>query len=59
MASKVPVNDERMGTIGQLLPNVTAKVVDTDTGALLPPLANGEICIKTPSVCAAGGGLWM
>ncbi|XP_042884112.1 4-coumarate--CoA ligase-like [Penaeus japonicus] len=52
VASKVPVNDERMGTIGQLLPNVTAKVVDTDTGALLPPLANGEICIKTPSMMA-------
>lgn len=56
MASKVPVKDERPGTIGQLLPNVTAKVVDVETGALLPPLADGEICIKTPSVCAATWG---
>lgn len=56
VASKVPVKDERPGTIGQLLPNVTAKVVDVETGALLPPLADGEICIKTPSVCAATWG---
>lgn len=52
VATKVPVKDERSGTIGQLLPNVTAKVVDVETGALLPPLADGEICIKTPSLMA-------
>nr|XP_027233161.1 probable 4-coumarate--CoA ligase 3 [Penaeus vannamei] len=46
----VPFGETRSGTIGKLLPNVKAKVIDTATGEPLGPLADGELCFKTPSV---------
>ncbi|ROT62753.1 hypothetical protein C7M84_019383 [Penaeus vannamei] len=45
----VPFGETRSGTIGKLLPNVKAKVIDTATGEPLGPLADGELCFKTPS----------
>lgn len=46
----VPFGESRSGTIGKLLPNVKAKVIDTATGELLGPLEDGELCFKSPSV---------
>ncbi|KAG7157935.1 4-coumarate--CoA ligase 3-like 4 [Homarus americanus] len=43
-----PKTHQQIGNCGRLLPNVSAKVVDTVTGEELPPNHNGEICIKTP-----------
>lgn len=46
----VPFGEARSGSIGKLLPNVTAKVIEPATGEVLEPLANGELCFKAPSV---------
>ncbi|XP_045606794.2 uncharacterized protein [Procambarus clarkii] len=50
IASLVPNRLEKIGTIGKLLPDVTAKVVSLTTGEALPAHQDGEICIKTPSM---------
>lgn len=46
----VPVTGERVGTCGKLLPNISAKVIDTITGEGLPSNKTGEICLKSPAV---------
>ncbi|KAK7075059.1 hypothetical protein SK128_006952 [Halocaridina rubra] len=49
IASMVPADQEKIGTSGKLLPNVTAKIIDTATGDLLPSSSTGEICLKSPA----------
>ncbi|XP_064087705.1 uncharacterized protein LOC135202303 isoform X2 [Macrobrachium nipponense] len=49
-ATAIPYGGERNGSCGKLLPNVTAKVLDTTTGSVLGPNEIGELCIKTPSM---------
>ncbi|XP_042231090.1 probable 4-coumarate--CoA ligase 1 [Homarus americanus] len=50
LTTLVPKGVDKIGTIGKLLPNVTAKVVDLETGKALPANRDGEICVKTPSI---------
>ncbi|XP_064088788.1 uncharacterized protein LOC135203096 isoform X2 [Macrobrachium nipponense] len=50
ITNKVPVGKERLGTSGQLLPNVSAKIIDADTGEDLPTSHTGEVCLKTPAM---------
>lgn len=45
-----PLNLERIGYCGKLVPNVEGKVVDTDTGEALPEGRRGELCIRSPSM---------
>lgn len=40
----------KSGSIGKVAPGVTMKVVDTETGKILPPYAVGEMCVKSPAV---------
>jgi acyl-CoA synthetase (AMP-forming)/AMP-acid ligase II len=37
-------------SLGQLLPDTEAKVVDADSGKELPPRAEGEICVRGPQL---------
>ncbi|XP_042864137.1 4-coumarate--CoA ligase-like [Penaeus japonicus] len=46
----VPSTVDEVGTCGQLLPNVQARVVDTVTGENLKANEDGEIWVKTPSM---------
>ncbi|KAK6922375.1 AMP-dependent synthetase/ligase [Dillenia turbinata] len=39
-----------IGTVGRLCPNWVAKVVDPETGVSLPPLKQGELWIKGPTL---------
>jgi 4-coumarate--CoA ligase len=38
------------GAVGITVPNTTCKVIDPETGAILPLGAEGELCIKGPQV---------
>jgi acyl-CoA synthetase (AMP-forming)/AMP-acid ligase II len=40
----------RAGSVGLLLPNMEAKIVDPAMGAELGPNENGEICVRGPNV---------
>ncbi|KAL9952230.1 hypothetical protein ACROYT_G039452 [Oculina patagonica] len=40
----------KFGSVGLLLPNLECKVVNTDTGEILGPNQDGEICVKGPIV---------
>lgn len=42
--------EEKIGYCGHLLTNARAKVIDLNTGDLLPPNTPGELYIQTPSV---------
>ncbi|MPC69331.1 4-coumarate--CoA ligase-like 2 [Portunus trituberculatus] len=44
-----PLDDERLGYCGKVVPNVMAKVINAE-GEALPEGERGELCIKTPSV---------
>ena len=44
------------GTSGQLLPGVEARVIDPETGADLPPAAEGELLIRGPQLMRAYRG---
>lgn len=46
----VPRGADRLGTIGKVLPNILAKVVDLTTGETLPAHTDGEICYKGPTM---------
>lgn len=48
VTSYTPFINQRIGFCGQLLPNVSAKVIDTSTGESLPANTKGELCVKTP-----------
>ncbi|KAK7074614.1 hypothetical protein SK128_002957 [Halocaridina rubra] len=45
-----PKDGERLGSCGKLVPYVSAKLVDLETGASLPPGKKGELCIKSPAM---------
>ncbi|EGC33576.1 hypothetical protein DICPUDRAFT_36508 [Dictyostelium purpureum] len=45
-----PYGDNKSGSVGVLLPNQIAKIIDTMTGETLNAGAKGEICIKGPNV---------
>jgi len=40
----------KYGSVGLLLPNLECKVINPDTGAILGPNLDGEICVKGPTV---------
>ncbi|XP_076055321.1 uncharacterized protein LOC143033720 [Oratosquilla oratoria] len=52
VSHQTPLDGEKIGFVGQLLPNTLAKVVDLETGEALPANCPGEICIKSPSMMA-------
>ena len=45
-----PTEDIVAGSIGLLIPNTMAKIVDLQTGESLPHNKEGELCIKGPQV---------
>ncbi|XP_068216230.1 uncharacterized protein [Palaemon carinicauda] len=45
-----PLNQERIGYCGKLVPNTEGKVVDIETGEALPEGQRGELCIRSPSM---------
>ncbi|KAK6922374.1 AMP-binding enzyme, C-terminal domain [Dillenia turbinata] len=45
-----PEDNRVPGTIGRLIPNLRAKIVDPDTGISLPPLNQGELWVKAPTL---------
>ncbi|CAL4058647.1 unnamed protein product, partial [Meganyctiphanes norvegica] len=47
---QTPILAEKIGTAGQLLPNATCKVVDTETGETVPANKKGELLVKTPGL---------
>ena len=42
------------GASGRLVPNTAAKIIDPETLQVLPPGAEGELCVKGPQVACAG-----
>ncbi|XP_063847795.1 uncharacterized protein LOC135092925 [Scylla paramamosain] len=44
-----PLDDERLGYCGKVVPNVMAKVINAE-GEALPEGERGELCIKSPSL---------
>ncbi|CAH1396455.1 unnamed protein product [Nezara viridula] len=44
------IESTKLANVGKVAPGVTMKVVDTETGKILPPYAVGELCIKSPGV---------
>lgn len=40
----------KYGSVGRLLPNMECKVINPDTGEILGPNKDGEICVKGPTV---------
>ncbi len=38
--------EKRVETVGQALPHIEVKVIDVETGATLPPGAQGEVCCR-------------
>jgi len=55
IASNPLAGERRAGTVGPALPGMVVRIVDQDTGVLIPPGAVGEIEVKGPSVF---GGYW-
>lgn len=50
--SRHPDDDSEGSTVGELLPNCEAKVVDAETGTRdLPANVSGEVWIRAPNVC--------
>jgi fatty-acyl-CoA synthase len=47
--------ERRVSTVGQVQPHLEIKIVDPDTGAIVPPGETGEFCTKGYSVMA---GYW-
>ena len=45
-----PLNNPKIGFCGMMMPHVSAKVINIDTGASLPANKKGELLIKTPCV---------
>ena len=44
------MNTTDLDSCGYLLPNVSMKVVDIQTGAILGPKQKGELCFKSPGL---------
>lgn len=49
---RAATTEERLlwGSVGRLMPNNEAKIVDPDTGIALPPGKQGELWIKGPTI---------
>jgi acyl-CoA synthetase (AMP-forming)/AMP-acid ligase II len=47
-----PANPEHVkyGSVGVLAPNTEGKIIDLETGAVLPPRQEGELCVRGPQV---------
>ena len=45
-----PDECERHGSAGRLYPNVEAKIVDPETGDVLPPMKQGELWLRGPMI---------
>ncbi|XP_029207684.2 surfactin synthase subunit 1-like [Acropora millepora] len=45
-----PFENNKLGSVGMLLPNLRCKVIDLETGEALGPGHDGEICVKGPTV---------
>ncbi|KXJ19143.1 probable 4-coumarate--CoA ligase 3 [Exaiptasia diaphana] len=45
-----PPDKVKIGSVGMLLPNIEAKVINLETGALLGPGQDGEICVRGPNI---------
>lgn len=44
------LNDEVNGSVGVLVPNTEAKIIDPDSGEVLGPHQPGELCCRGPQV---------
>ncbi|CAH1396449.1 unnamed protein product [Nezara viridula] len=44
------IDSPKLASIGKVAKGAELKVVDPETGKILPPFAIGELCIKSPSV---------
>ncbi|MDF1481984.1 AMP-binding protein [Extensimonas sp. H3M7-6] len=42
--------DKRVATVGQVQPHLEVKIIDPDTGAIVPPGQSGELCTRGYSV---------
>ncbi|KAJ0866841.1 putative AMP-dependent synthetase/ligase, AMP-binding, AMP-binding enzyme domain-containing protein [Helianthus annuus] len=45
-----PYESTIVGTVGRLIANCEAKIVDPDTGAALPPMNRGELWVRGPFI---------
>ncbi|KAI5795788.1 hypothetical protein EDC01DRAFT_64736 [Geopyxis carbonaria] len=50
-----PEDEGGVGSVGELMPNCTARIIDRVTGTPLPAGAHGELIIQAPNVCK---GYW-
>ncbi len=48
--NSAPVPAEKMGSVGQVLPNTESRIIDTETGAELGCNERGEVLIRGPHV---------
>jgi len=44
------VKNNKLGSVGTLIPGCKSKIVDPETGSLRSPGDKGEICIQGPNV---------
>ncbi len=50
--------DKRVSTVGRVQPHLEVKIVDPETGAIVPRGERGELCTRaTPSCTATGATL--
>lgn len=47
---QTPIEAEKLGTSGQILPNCQSKLIDSETGNTLPAYTKGELLVKTPGM---------
>ena len=50
VAAVDPDETERHGSVGRLMANVEAKIVDPETGEVLPPAHQGELWLRGPTI---------
>jgi acyl-CoA synthetase (AMP-forming)/AMP-acid ligase II len=49
-SSPAPPFEVKYGSVGVPAPNTECKVIDLDTGEMLPPGQRGEVCVRGPQV---------
>lgn len=47
---QTPIEAEKLGTSGQILPNCQSKLIDGETGNTVPANTQGELLVKTPAM---------